>query len=200
MPTDLRRFRATTGLNGSPFVDGAVAVIRAALGVLGLLMLLVGALILLWPGKTAAVVTAIVAGYALLGGLVYAGLGIVSRVETGWSRVGHIALGGLFVVAGVVALAILGATTAWLAAFLGILVGIMWLVEGVVALSTLGDVRSKAWTTGFALLSIVTGLALLLSPLYAVALLWWLLGLTLVLLGVLQLVRAAMFGRQYLIR
>ena len=152
----------------TPHDDERAAVngIRIALGLGGVISLIVGILILVWPGKTAFVVTAIIAIYAIAAGLVYAGLGIFSKTKGGWSRIGHIALGVLFIVAGVVAFANLGATTAWLAVFVGILVGIMWIIEGIVSLSTLGDAGSKGWTIFFAIISIIAGIALLFSPLY----------------------------------
>ncbi|MFB7890970.1 HdeD family acid-resistance protein [Microbacterium sp. NPDC056044] len=170
----------------------AVNGIRTALGVGGVLALIVGILILVWPGKTAAVVTAIIAIYAIAAGLVYAGLGIFSKTKGGWARVGHILLGVLFIIAGVVALFNLAQTTAWLALFLGILVGIMWIVEGIVALSTLGDAASKGWSIFFAILSIIAGIILLFSPLYVFAL-WWILGIALVVLGIVNIVRAFTF-------
>lgn len=169
--------------------------IRTALGIGGVLSIILGILILVWPGKTAMVVAAIIAIYAIAAGLVYAGLGIFSAGKGGWARVGHIALGVLFIVAGVVAFANLGATTAWLAIFLGILVGIMWIVEGIVALSTLGSAGSKGWTIFFAIISIIAGITLLFSPLWGALVLWWLLGISAVVMGVVQLVRAFTFGK-----
>ena len=175
----------------------AVNGIRTALGVGGVLAVIVGILILVWPGKTAAVVTAIIAIYAIAAGLVYAGLGIFSKEKGGWARVGHILLGILFVIAGIVALFNLTQTRDWLAVFIGLLVGILWIVEGIVSLSTLGDAASKGWTIFFAILSIVAGVILLFSPLYIVAL-WWLLGISLVVLGIINIVRAFTFGRKNL--
>ncbi|WP_134322606.1 HdeD family acid-resistance protein [Cumulibacter soli] len=177
------------------FTDSAVSVLRTALGLYGVLALVIGIMILVWPGKTAVVVTAIIAIYAIIGGAVYAGLGVFSKIESGWSRVGHIALGALYVIAGVIALLNLGATTVWLAAFIGILVGIMWIIEGIVSLSTLGGAKSKGWTVFFAIVSIIAGLVLLFSPLYAIATLWWLIGIMLVVIGVMQIVRAFTFGK-----
>lgn len=173
----------------------AVNGIRTALGVGGVLAIIVGILILVWPGRTAMVGTAIIAIYAIAAGLVYAGLGIFSKAKGGWSRIGHIALGVLFVIAGVVALINLQQTTAWLAVFVGILVGIMWIVEGIVALSTLGDAASKGWSVFFAILSIIAGIVLLFSPLY-VAALWWLLGIALIVLGIVNVIRAFTFGKK----
>jgi uncharacterized membrane protein HdeD (DUF308 family) len=174
----------------SPAARTAVNGIRTALGIGGVVALVVGILILVWPARTAAVVTAIIAIYAIVGGLVYAGLGIFAKTMGGWARVGHIILGVLFIIAGIIALMELGQTTAWLALFLGILVGIMWIVEGIVSLSTLGNARSKGWTVFFAILSIIAGIILLFSPVWGAAVLWWLLGISLVVLGIIQIIRA----------
>ena len=173
----------------------AVNGIRTALGIGGVLSVIVGILILAWPGKTAVVVTAIIAIYAIAAGLVYAGLGIFSKNRGGWSRIGHIVLGIIFIIAGIVAFLNLGATTAWLAVFIGILVGILWIIEGIVALSTLGDAASKGWSIFFAIISIIAGIVLLFSPLY-IAALWWLLGIALIVLGIIQIVRAFTFGKK----
>ncbi|WP_298041155.1 HdeD family acid-resistance protein [uncultured Microbacterium sp.] len=173
----------------------AVNGIRAAIGIGGLLAAIVGILVLVWPGRTAMVVTAIIAIYAIAAGLTYAGLGIFSKSKGGWARVGHIALGILFIIAGVVALMSLGQTMLWLAVFLGVMVGIMWVVEGVVALTTLGDASSKGWSALFAVLSIIAGILLLFSPLWGAEVLWWLLGISLVVLGVMNMIRSFQFGK-----
>ncbi|WP_308493976.1 HdeD family acid-resistance protein [Microbacterium terrisoli] len=172
----------------------AVNGIRTFLGLAGVVALIVGILILVWPGRTAIVVTAIIAIYAIVGGLAYLGLGIFTKSMGGWARVGHIVLGIIFVIAGILAFTELAQTTAWLAVFLGILVGIMWIVEGVVSLTALGGARSKAWTVFFAILSIVAGIVLLFSPLWGALVLWWLLGISLVVLGIVQIVRAFSFS------
>lgn len=171
----------------------AVNGIRTAFGIGGVIALIVGILILVWPDKTAMVVTAIIAAYAIAAGLVYAGLGVFSKSIGGWARVGHIVLGVLFVIAGIIAFANLTATTLWLALFLGILVGILWIVEGVVALTTLSGSSSRAWTIFFSILSIVAGVILLFSPLWGAVVLWWLLGISLIVLGIIQIVRAFSF-------
>jgi uncharacterized membrane protein HdeD (DUF308 family) len=168
--------------------------IRTALGIGGAIALIVGILILVWPLKTAAVGTAIIAVYAIATGLVYAALGVFSKTLGGWARVGHIVLGLLFVVAGVVALANLTDTTVFLAIFVGVFIGITWIVEGVVALTTLGQAGSRGWTIFFAVISLLAGIVLLFSPLY-VALLWIFVGASLVALGIIQIVRAFTFGK-----
>jgi uncharacterized membrane protein HdeD (DUF308 family) len=179
----------------SPLEKGTVNGIRTTLGLAGILTLIAGILILVWPGQTAAVVTWILAIYVVAAGLVYAGLGIFSKTKGGWARIGHIVLGLLFVAAGIVAFANLTATTVWLAIFVSVFIGIGWIVEGIVSLSTLGDSSSKVWTVIFAIVSIIAGGYLLLSPLWGAVVLWWLLGIMLIAMGVLNVVRAFTFGK-----
>lgn len=178
----------------SPAAKTAVNGIRTAFGVGGLVALIVGIIILVWPGHAAVALTAVIAVYAIIGGLVYGGLGIFSKSMGGWARVGHIILGVLFIIAGIIALTELTQTAVWLAVFVGILVGIMWIVEGIVALTTLRSAASKGWSVFFAILSIIAGLILLFSPLWGAVVLWWLLGISLVVLGILQIIRAFSFS------
>ena len=172
----------------------AVNGIRTALGIGGLLALIAGILILVWPQQTAFVVTIVIAIYAIAAGLVYAGLGIFARSMGGWSRVGHILLGVLFIAAGIVAFANLNVSTAFLAIFVSVLVGITWLVEGIVALITLGGSRAKVWSVIFAIISIIAGLYLLFSPLLGAIALWWVLGIMLIVMGILEIIRAFTFA------
>ena len=182
----------TTAPTASPVTNG----IRTALGVGGVIALIVGILVLVWPNKTAMVVAAIIAIYAVVGGLVYAGLGIFAKAMGGWARVGHIVLGLVFIIAGILAFTNLVLTTAWLAVFLGVMVGIMWIIEGIVALTTLGDSSSKGFSIFFAIISIIAGGVLCFSPLLGAVALWWLLGIALVVLGILQIIRAFSFGKK----
>lgn len=177
----------------SPAAKTAVNGIRTAFGVGGLVALIVGIIILIWPGHAAVALTAVIAAYAIVGGLVYAGLGIFSKSMGGWARVGHIILGILFIIAGIIAFTELAQTAVWLAVFIGILVGIMWIVEGVVALTALGTSTSRGWSLFFAILSIIAGIILLFSPLWGAIVLWWLLGISLVVLGIIQMIRAFTF-------
>jgi uncharacterized membrane protein HdeD (DUF308 family) len=178
------------------FEKSAVKALRLAFGIGGALSIIVGILILVWPGRTAEVAVGIIAVYTIVAGLVYAALGIFSRWLGGWARAGHIVLGVLFVIAGVVALVNLTAATAGFALFIGLLVGVLWIVEGVVALTTLGDAGSKAWSIFFAIISILAGVVLLFSPLMGAVILWWLVGISLLVLGVFQVMRAFAFGKR----
>jgi len=173
----------------------AISGIRTAIGISGAIALIVGVLMLVWPIKTAFVVTMIVAVYAIAAGIVYAGIGVFSRVLGGWSRAGHVVLGVLFVVAGVLAFFSLESTTLWLAVFVAIFLGVTWIIEGIVALTTLRGPAPKGWTIFYAVVSILAGLVLALSPLWSAFVLWVFLGVSLVVFGVIAIVRAIAFGR-----
>jgi len=177
----------------SPAEKSAVNGIRTALGIGGVISLIAGIIVVWQPLNAAVFVTIIIAIYAIAAGLVYAGLGIFSRTKGGWSRVGHIVLGILFIIAGIVAFANLTATTVWLALFIGILVGIMWIVEGIVSLTTLDQAASKGWTIFFAIISVIAGIFLLFNAIVGAAILWLLLGISLIVLGIIQIVRAFTF-------
>lgn len=169
--------------------------IRVTLAVSGVVALIAGIVLLVWPLKTAIIVTGIIASYLVIAGLVYVGLGIFSGKKGGWARVGHIVLGLLYIVAGVVAFLNLQAATITLALVTAIFLGVSWIVDGVVALTLLNKDGSKAWTIIYAILSIAAGVIVIFSPLLAAVALWWILGITLVVLGIIQIVRAITLGR-----
>ncbi len=168
--------------------------IRTALGVSGLLSLIMGIVFLVWPVKTAVVVAGIVAIYAVIAGLVNLAIGVFSSKLGGWVRVGHLALGAVFLLAGVVSFMNLGATAAGLAVTLSLIVGFSWIIEAVISLTTVGDAPSKTWTIIYAIISFIAGFQLLFSPLWGAAVLWLILGVSMLVMGGVQLVRAFRFG------
>jgi uncharacterized membrane protein HdeD (DUF308 family) len=169
--------------------------VRVALAVSGVIALVAGLVLLIWPVKSAVIVTAIFATYLIIGGLVYIGLAIFHNAKGGWSRVGHIVLGLVYIAAGVIAYLNLGAAAATLALVVVIFIGISWIVDGVVSLSLLGSDGSRVWTLLYALLSIIAGIIVLFSPIIAGLAFWLLLGISLVALGIVQIVRAITLGR-----
>ena len=169
--------------------------VRTFLVISGIIALIAGIVLLIWPMKSAVIVTAIFASYLIIGGLVYLGLGIFSGKGGGWARVGHILLGLLYIVAGVIAFANIATATVTLAIVVAIFIGVSWIVDGVVALSVMGQQTSKVWTLLYALLGIIAGIIVLFSPLYAAAVLWLVLGISLVALGIVQIIRAITLGK-----
>lgn len=155
----------------------------------GVIAIAFGIAVLVWPEKSAAAVTGVLAVYAILAGVVYLAVGLLARANGAGYRIGHILLGLLFVVAGVYAFASLDESAVFLGVFVTVMIGILWLVEGFTALFTLGDSDSPGWTIFFAVVSILAGFSLVSTPVWGAGFLWWLLGVSLVVLGVLNVIR-----------
>ena len=182
-------------LDSSNLSKSAINTVRTTLGITGAIALIVGIFITVWPEKTAIAFVYILAIYLIIAGIAYVGLGIFSKGISGGARALDIILGVLFVIGGVLALVNAPQAATVLAVFLGILIGILWIVEGVVALVQSGDSPSKGWTIFFGILSIVAGIVLLFSPLWGAIVLFIIAGISLIVLGIVQIVRAFTFGR-----
>lgn len=167
--------------------------IRTAIGVVGAIAVVVGVLILVAPLKTASLIAAILALYAIVSGLVYAGMGVFSQGLGIFRRVGYILLGALFVIAGIVAFSDLRNTTLVLATFVAVFIGVTWIIEGAVALVTLHKTANMGLAAVYAVVSLIAGVVVIIAPFAAAALLWLFLGVSLVVLGIVQLVRAFTF-------
>ncbi|THE07516.1 hypothetical protein E1I21_06960 [Microbacterium oleivorans] len=152
----------------------------------GMLATAFGLAILVWPAKVALAMTVLVAAYALLAGAVYVILAVASASSGTGTRIAYAVLGVFYVVAGVAAFTELKESAAFLAVFVTLAVGILWVVEGVVAFVSLGETGSKMLTIVFAVFSIVAGIVLILSPAWGAGVLWWTLGVSLVVLGALN--------------
>lgn len=163
---------------------------RLALLIGGLAGVGFGIAVLAWPTKAAVALTGVIAVYAIIAGIVYAALGFFSKELGAGGRIGHILLGVLYLIAGVYAFSSLQRSAAFLALFLTVLVGVMWIIEGFTALFALGGSGSRIFTIVFAIVSVIAGFMLLSSPLWGAVFLWWFLGVALVVLGVLNVVRA----------
>lgn len=186
---------AAFAFDSAEMTKSAVNTIRVALGVTGVIALIIGVFITFWPKNSAVVLTVMLAIYFLIAGLAYLGLGIFSRSISGGARALDIILGVLFLVGAIVMFANPTESAVVIGIFVGILVGILWIIEGAVALAQSGNSSSRGWSIFFGILSIVAGIVLLFSPLWGVAILFWVTGIALIILGIVQIVRAFTFGR-----
>lgn len=173
----------------APTVAPVAKTLRLALLAGGVIAIGFGIAVLVWPVKTAVAITGVLAVYAILAGIVYAAIGILSKSHGTGSRVGHVLLGLLYILAGAYAFVSLQQSALFLAFFVTIMVGVMWIVEGFTALFTLGEAGSNAVTIIFAIISVLAGFALLSTPVWGAGFLWWLLGISLLVIGVLNVVR-----------
>lgn len=193
-----------TQIAEEPVWRGSIARgVRLAVIVSGVIALIAGLAILIWPVKSAVAVTVLIAIYAIVAGLANLALALFAHELGGWFRAAVAVLGALYVVAGVVAFANLDAAAVALAAVFALLLGVAWIVDGVFALTTLGVDRhayspvrrSRGWTIAFALLSIVAGVVVILAPLWAALWVWLFVGASLLVFGIVQIVRAATLER-----
>lgn len=164
--------------------------LRLAILIGGIVAIGFGIAILVWPAITAVAVTGVIAVYAIIAGIVYGAIGLLSKTHGTGSRVGHVLLGLLFIVAGVYAFSSLQESAVFLGIFVSVMVGVMWIIEGFTALFTLGEPGTNAVTILFAIISVLAGFALLSGPVWGAGLLWWLLGISLIILGALNVIRA----------
>ena len=162
---------------------------RVALLAGGLIAVIFGIAILVWPGSTAEIITGVIAVYAIIAGIVYLAMSFTATGQSTGSRIGHGLLGLLYIAAGIYAFVALAATTIVLGIFIAVLIGVMWMIEGFTALFTLGEAGSKGLTVFFAIISVLAGIALVSTPLWGIAFLWWLTGIALVVMGVLNVIR-----------
>ncbi|MRX44833.1 HdeD family acid-resistance protein [Agromyces kandeliae] len=186
---------AAFAFDSAELTKSAVNSIRIALGVTGVIALIMGIFITFWPKDSAVVLTVMLAIYFLIAGLAYVGIGIFSRSISGGARALDIILGVLFLFGAIVMFANPTESAVVIGIFVGILVGILWIIEGVVALAQAGSSSSKAWSIFFGILSIIAGIVLLFSPLWGVVILFVVTGIALIVLGIVQIVRAFTFGR-----
>lgn len=174
----------------NPFQNG----LRVTIGTAGLTSFVIGVLILLNLGGSGEIVetllAVVIAAWALFVGLGYLGNAIFSRSIGGWARTGYALLGALFVIGALIMLFNVLATGLFVIWLVVIIIGVLWILEGIMAFTVLGEARSKVWTVIYAIISIIAGLVVVFSPLFAAAALWLLVGLSLVVLGVVQIVRA----------
>jgi uncharacterized membrane protein HdeD (DUF308 family) len=177
-------------------IDGrkATDVIRTIMGVGGLVSLVIGVLILINPVQSGAVmmkfVAIIFAIYMTVTGLVFLGSMIFSKTMSGWRRVGNAVLGLLYLIAGIIVFGNLGATAAVLTAVLSIFIGVLWIFEGIMSFAAARESKSKTWSIIYGIVSIIAGIVLIVTPLAAAVTLWLLVGISMAIMGVVQIVRA----------
>lgn len=164
--------------------------IRLALMIGGIVAIGFGIAVLVWPTKTAVALTGVLAVYAIIAGIVYVSIGFIAKEQGTGSRIGHVLLGLLYVIAGVYAFASLQETAVFLALFVTIMIGVMWVIEGFTALFTVDLSDSKGLTIAFSILSVTAGFVLLSSPVWGAGFLWLFLGISLIVLGIFNVARA----------
>ena len=170
---------------------------RWGFGIAGLVAIAMGIFVLVWPNEVVKIAALLVGIYAVLSGLIYIFTAIRAKELKSLARITRVVAGIAFITAGIVMLSFLSASAVVLANVLGVILGILWMVEGVSALMLLrGRVEQNALATGYAIVALVIGVLLLLTPVWGTVFLRWMIGFGLVLLGIAQVYRAAMASRE----
>ena len=182
-------------LDASKLANSAITWVRVALGLLGAAALVIGVLMVFAPAKTAVALAWLLGIYWIIAGIGYVAVGALAKGMTVGARVLDIVLGVLMVVAGITVVSSPTETAIILGLFLGIYIGVLWVVEGIVTLVQSGDAPSRLWAIVFGVISIVAGVALFSSPWWGIQVLFLWTGIGLIVLGIVQLVRAFQFGR-----
>lgn len=176
----------------------AINGIRVAFGVGGAAALILGIVLLFVPRETLQVAAILLGIYFLIAGIVRLALGIFSRGITGGMRTLDILLGLLLIIAGIIALRNSAVTGAALLILLVAVIGIGWIIEGVLAIVESGGAASRGWAIAFGVLSIIAGIIVLVIPGWASVWLVLFSAITLIVLGIVGIVRAFTFGREEL--
>ncbi|RFA09300.1 hypothetical protein B7R54_08705 [Subtercola boreus] len=186
-PTNQLRFSLYTE-------DPAPVVLRhfkIALWIGAVLSVLVGVLVLVWPGSTLELVAFLFGLYFFVVGLMRIFVGIINGTLSPGTRVLSVILGVLLLVAGVIALRNPFASLT----VLGLVIGFSWVFEGVLALTQTVNDSSKWYGTLLGVLSIVAGIVFLLSPIPSLAVLTVFAAWTFIVLGIFQAASAITLGR-----
>lgn len=193
-PTSEFRF-ATFNLDGAQLGQAAVKTVRIGLGLSGAFALVIGILLTFWTKESALALSWLIGFSFVLTGIAHLVLAAMMKGVSTGARILDLVLAALQLVAGVFVLANAAESAVVFGIFLGIWIGVMWIIEGITALVQSGDAPSRIWAIVFGAISIIAGITLLFSPLWGALFLFWFSGISLIALGIAQLIRAFSFGK-----
>lgn len=156
----------------------------------GIAALVVGALVLLWPGPSILVASVLLGIYLLVSGIAQVLFAFSLDVSAGY-RVLLFITGALSLILGVLAFRHFGQGYAVL--LLGIWVGVGFIFQGVAATAigiSYRDLPGRGWAIFFGILSVIAGLVVLVWPFDSVLVLAFVTGIWLVLVGITQILCA----------
>lgn len=185
-------------LNAPDLTRRAITTVRASLALLGVLALGLGIALLAWPGKTIIALAMILGAYLLVEGVIRIVMALVTPLIHAGSRLLSILFGVLFILGGVVMMRNPGLSGETLLVVVAIIIGVAWIMEGVLALLESGSAQSRGWAIAFGLISLLAGIIVLVTPAWSAVMLMVFTGASLVVMGIVSLVRAFTFGREVL--
>ena len=160
-------------------VGGASGLVVAA----GVVSILIGVLVLAWPGATIKIIAWLFAIQLIIAGVLQL-VAAFSPARASGGRVLFAVLGALSILVGLLCLR----EPLQTALVLGLLIGAVWVIQGVVGLvDAIGGERGsgRGWMIASAVLSIIAGVVVLVYPGASIVILTWLFGITLIVVGIL---------------
>jgi uncharacterized membrane protein HdeD (DUF308 family) len=152
----------------------------------GVISIAVGAMALVWPGKTIVVVAILFAIYLIISGI-FEIVRSFAHGLTGGTRVLLLITGVLSVILGI--FAIRSAINA--AELLAIFIGIAFLFRGFGSLFLGFDSKDgRGWNIFFGIIMLIGGVVILVQPLISLATLAWVVGIWLVVIGIYEIIMA----------
>jgi uncharacterized membrane protein HdeD (DUF308 family) len=161
----------------------------------GALSILIGVLVLAWPGATIVVIAWLFAVQMLVAGV----LQLVSAFSAGrgpGGRVLSVLLGALSILVGLLCLR----ATLQTALLLGLIIGALWVVQGIAGVvDAVGSERGaeRGWAIVSGVLSVVGGAVVLIYPGTSLVVLTWMFGIVLVVVGVVVVIQGLVARRAH---
>jgi uncharacterized membrane protein HdeD (DUF308 family) len=157
----------------------------------GLLAVILGIVMLVWPGKTIIVAAALFGVYLVVSGIAMVVLAFSSPVASGGTRFLNFITGVASVILGILAFRHFGEGYAIL--LLAIWIGVGFIFRGVAAVASaisFPRLPGRGWAIFFAVISIIAGIVVLAYPFDSIVTLALVVGIWLVVLGVMEAVAA----------
>ncbi|TPF95048.1 hypothetical protein BG22_03965 [Bifidobacterium sp. UTBIF-78] len=174
----------------------AKTTIRVIYGVVGVAAIALGLALLFAPTKTLALAALLLGVYFVISGVVRIVSALVEPGLPGGWRVLDVLVGILLTFGGVVVVRNYGLTGQTLALLITLMVGFGWIMEGVMALVESWRIPHSGWAVAYAIISIIAGFVVLMSPLSSTVFMVVFGGCAMVVMGVTAVIRAFTFGKR----
>ncbi|TAM68950.1 MAG: hypothetical protein EPN48_09700 [Microbacteriaceae bacterium] len=185
-------------IDATTLAKSAINGIRVAFGIGGVVALILGIVLLVWPAKSLGAVAIILGIYFLISGAVRLALGIFSKGISGGMRTLDILLGLLLIIAGIIVLKNVAVSAAALLILVVAVIGVGWIIEGVLSIVESRGAPSAGWAITSGIISILAGVVVLAVPGWSALWLIVVTGIVLIVLGIIGVMRAFTFGRDAL--
>jgi uncharacterized membrane protein HdeD (DUF308 family) len=155
----------------------------------GLLAVILGVVILVWPGPSILVAAVLFGVYLVVSGIVMVFLAFSLPAASGWARFFYVVGGVASVILGIFAFRHFGQGYAIL--LLAIWIGVGFIFRGVAAVAasiSYPQFPGRGWTIFFGVVSVIAGIVVLAWPFDSIVVLALVTGIWLIILGVMEII------------